>query len=107
MMRSSRDVSFASLFWLQQSIGAVSPRLAALAAAVLFSRRLAGILCRKLSTEAQLFSGSPVNIYLAEESSSECCIYESCCGLAPFFKRCTLSAAYHIHVHWLYQPISV
>ena len=23
------------------------------------------------------------------------------------FKYCTLSAAFHIHAHWLYQPISV
>ena len=58
----------------------MGPRLAAFVASLLFSRGLAGILCRKYSREAQVFSGSPVDAYLAEISSLERSVHESCCG---------------------------
>ena len=62
----------------------MGPRLVAFAASLLFSRGLTGVVCRKYPREAQVFSGSPVDIHLAEISIPECSVHESCCGLAPF-----------------------
>ena len=48
-----------------KEISIVGPRLVAFVASLLFSRGLAGVLCQKYPREAQVFSGSPVDVHLA------------------------------------------
>ena len=52
----------------------MGPRLVAFAASLLFSRRLAGVLCRKYPREAQVFSGYP-STYTWQRLRSQNAVY--------------------------------